>query len=68
MSGARFSGGDGAPGWTFEAAGMDLTRFDATGAALTHQVHGDPLPRMIWPTNDYQAGGSDHVHPVLRRE
>jgi len=23
---SRFSGGDGAPGWTFEAAGMDITR------------------------------------------
>ena len=22
-----------------------------TGAAIVHQVHGDPLPRMIWPTN-----------------
>lgn len=48
---SRFSGGDGAPGWTFEVAGLDLTQFDATGAAITHQVHGDPFPRMIWPTN-----------------
>ena len=48
---SRFSGGDGAPGWTFEAVGMDITKFKATGAALTHQEHGDPLPRMIWPSN-----------------
>jgi hypothetical protein len=48
---SRFSGGDGAPGWTFEAVGLDITRFDATGAAITHQAHGDPFPRMIWPTN-----------------
>ena len=48
---SRFSGGDGAPGWIFEAVGMDITRFAATGAALTHQEHGDPFPRMIWPTN-----------------
>jgi hypothetical protein len=48
---SRFSGGDGAPGWTFEAVGLDITRFDITGAAITHQAHGDPLPRMIWPTN-----------------
>ena len=48
---SRFSGGDGAPGWTFEAVGFDITQFDATGAAITHAVHGDPLPRMIWPTN-----------------
>jgi hypothetical protein len=48
---SRFSGGDGAPGWTFEAAGMDVTRFHETGAAFLHQIHGDPLPQMIWPTN-----------------
>ncbi len=48
---SRFSGGDGAPGWTFEAIGLDITRFAETGAAITHQTHGDPFPRMIWPTN-----------------
>lgn len=48
---SRFSGGDGAPGWTFEAVGFDVRQFSQTGAAIVHQVHGDPLPRMIWPTN-----------------
>jgi hypothetical protein len=48
---SRFSGGDGAPGWTFEAVGMDITKFDACGAAIVHQTHGDPFPRMIWPSN-----------------
>ena len=48
---SRWTGGDGAPGWTLEAVGFDLTRLDETGAALSHQVHGDPYPRMIWPTN-----------------
>jgi hypothetical protein len=48
---SRFSGGDGAPGWTLEAAGFDLARLDETGAAVTHQAHGDPFPRMTWPTN-----------------
>lgn len=48
---SRFSGGDGAPGWTLEAVGLDITRFAETGAAITHQEHGDPFPRMIWPTN-----------------
>ena len=33
---SRFSGGDGAPGWTFEAIGMDITKFAATGAAIVH--------------------------------
>ena len=55
---SRFSGGDGAPGWTFEAVGMDMTHFDAAGAAITHQVHGDPLPRMIWPTNDQKLAAA----------
>jgi hypothetical protein len=48
---SRFSGGDGAPGWTFEVIGMDITKFKETGAAITHQEHGDPFPRMIWPSN-----------------
>ncbi|HWQ46542.1 MAG TPA: cellulase family glycosylhydrolase [Longilinea sp.] len=49
---SRFSGGDGAPGWTFEAAGMDITGFKATGAAIVHQTLGDPFPRMIWASNN----------------
>jgi hypothetical protein len=48
---SRFSGGDGAPGWTFEAVGMDITKFHQTGAAFTHQECGDPYPRMVWPSN-----------------
>ena len=48
---SRWSGGDGAPGWTLEAAGFDLAALHETGAAFTHQFHGDPFPRMIWPTN-----------------
>jgi hypothetical protein len=48
---SRMSGGDGAPGWTFEVLGMDVTRFSEAGAAIVHAIHGDPFPRMIWPTN-----------------
>ncbi len=48
---SRFSGGDGAPGWTLEAAGFDMTQFAGTGAAIVHATHGDPFPKMIWPTN-----------------
>lgn len=48
---SRFSGGDGAPGWTLEAVGLDMTGFAETGAAIVHATHGDPFPRMIWPTN-----------------
>ena len=49
---SRFTGGDGAPGWTFEVLGMDIEKFKSTGAAVVHQTHGDPFPRMIWPTNN----------------
>ncbi|MBN1536421.1 MAG: cellulase family glycosylhydrolase [Anaerolineales bacterium] len=55
---SRFSGGDGAPGWTLEAAGLDMTHFDETGAAITHAIHGDPFPRMIWPTNNYKLAAA----------
>ncbi len=48
---SRFTGGDGAPGWTLEAAGLDITRFTKNGAAVVHNQVGDPLPKMIWPTN-----------------
>jgi len=48
---SRFSGGDGAPGWTLEAVGFDITRFVESGAAIVHATHGDPFPKMIWPTN-----------------
>ena len=45
------SGGDGAPGWTYEVVGFEPEHFAGTGAAIVHATHGDPLPRMIWPTN-----------------
>ncbi len=47
----RLSGGDGAPGWTYEAVGFAPEHFTETGAAIVHATHGDPLPRMIWPAN-----------------
>jgi hypothetical protein len=53
---SRWTGGDGAPGWTLEAVGMDLSKLAVTGAAITHQTHGDPFPRMIWPTNYTKLG------------
>lgn len=58
---SRYSGGSGAPLWTFYAAGLQPTHFSATEAAL---VHNDPrferptdpdcYPRMLWPTNYYR--------------
>ncbi len=48
---SRFSGGDGAPGWTLEAVGFDITHFSETGAAIVHATHPGPYPRMIWSSN-----------------
>ncbi|MDE2854641.1 MAG: cellulase family glycosylhydrolase [Chloroflexota bacterium] len=51
---SRFSGGDGAPAWTFEAAGMDVERFHQTGAALLHQRQPKDFPHMLWANNYYR--------------
>ncbi|NPV55080.1 MAG: cellulase family glycosylhydrolase [Anaerolineae bacterium] len=49
---SRFTGGDGAPGWTLETVGFHLPNLHASNAAFVHsQVQGD-YPRMIWPTNN----------------
>lgn len=58
---SRMSGGDGAPGWVFEAVGLDFARFDAAGAAhvMQHRYdysrkdarQEDRYPMMSWPSN-----------------
>ncbi|KXS15233.1 glycoside hydrolase family 5 protein [Gonapodya prolifera JEL478] len=56
---SRFSGGSGAPHWTFLAAGLDPSTFQRTGAAVVHNTFGGvewegeegEFPKMIWPTN-----------------
>ncbi|ATQ41465.1 glycoside hydrolase family 5 protein [Caulobacter mirabilis] len=57
---ARMSGGDGAPGWTFEAVGLDFRRFHAAEAALVMQNAYDygsgerrqtAYPQMVWSSN-----------------
>lgn len=52
---SRFSGGSGAPGWTFEAAGLDIEAFTETGAAY---VHGqDELRRATTVVDEREASG-----------
>ncbi|MCY3831761.1 MAG: cellulase family glycosylhydrolase [Chloroflexi bacterium] len=51
---SRFSGGDGAPAWTFEAVGLDVDAFHQTGAALLHQQRTDDFPHMLWANNYYR--------------
>ena len=57
---SRMSGGDGAPGWTFEAVGLDFTRFPAADAAHVMQARYDyasdekrqaAYPQMSWGSN-----------------
>jgi hypothetical protein len=52
---SRFSGGSGAPGWTFATGGLDIEAFTDTGAAY---VHGqDELRRSQGPPNDKEPSG-----------
>lgn len=53
---SRMTGGDGAPGWTFEKVGLDFTKFDAADAALVMQYRYDEnnknaYPPMCWVQN-----------------
>ncbi|KAJ1557683.1 hypothetical protein HK096_005898, partial [Nowakowskiella sp. JEL0078] len=49
---SRFSGGSGAPAWTFEVAGLDIQKFKVTGAAHLHQYAENNIgSHMFWPTN-----------------
>lgn len=51
---SRMSGGDGAPGWTFEAAGLDFTKFHAANAAHVMQY-----------TYDHRIGRRQKSYPVM---
>ncbi|WP_447726076.1 cellulase family glycosylhydrolase [Sphingomonas koreensis] len=57
---SRMSGGSGAPGWTFEAVGLDFTQFQAADAAMVMQAavdwsnpnpHQPGYPQMVWSSN-----------------
>ena len=48
----RWTGGDGAPGWTLELAGFEPRNFEACGAAKTIETYGgtqEDFPPMQWP-------------------
>ncbi|MFX1315518.1 MAG: cellulase family glycosylhydrolase [Promethearchaeota archaeon] len=60
---SRMTGGDGAPGWTFEKVGLDFTKFDASDAALVMQYRYDPnnpnaYPPMNWSSNAIRFANS----------
>ncbi|KAI8916174.1 glycoside hydrolase superfamily [Gorgonomyces haynaldii] len=53
---SRFSGGSGAPGWTFDLAGLDPRNFAAGNAAIVQNTFPEPakFPKMIWSTNYFK--------------
>ena len=55
---SRFTGGDGAPGWTLELAGLNPRTLHATGAAVLHCERGGRLPNLLWPTNNWKLGAA----------
>lgn len=44
---SRLCGGSGAPGWTLELAGFEITNLSETGAAALHQLGA---PKGVWPS------------------
>ncbi|KAF3931949.1 hypothetical protein ABW20_dc0101471 [Dactylellina cionopaga] len=58
---SRFSGGSGAPQWTFQLAGLDPKKFRVTGAAALYHPESETAPKAerkykspsdrLWPTN-----------------
>ncbi|KAF9090884.1 hypothetical protein BGX23_005618 [Mortierella sp. AD031] len=57
---SRFTGGSGMPGWTLELAGMDITKLEPTGSAITQNMYKDKrnYPRMIWATNNSKVASA----------
>ncbi|KAF9125334.1 hypothetical protein BGW39_007487, partial [Mortierella sp. 14UC] len=57
---SRFTGGSGMPGWTIELAGMDITKLEPTGSAITQNTYKDKrnYPRMIWATNNSKVASA----------
>lgn len=54
---SRFTGGDGAPGWTLEMVGFNMENFEATGAAILHDIEANSH-HLLWPTNAYKLGAA----------
>ncbi len=55
---SRFSGGDGAPAWTLDLAGFELSALDASEAAITMKGRYPAYGRMIWPNNWYRLASA----------
>ena len=55
---SRFTGGCGAPGWTFDTVGLDITKFKESGAAITHQEYGADYLPQVWATNGFKLAAA----------
>jgi hypothetical protein len=57
---SRYSGGSGAPAWTLELVGFDLSAFEETGAAYLGGVKepGVEMDRGRWPTGYQKLAAS----------
>ena len=62
---SRFSGGSGAPGWTFAAAGMNIAAFERTGAAWcggmkdsSEEEDVSARERGVWPSGYQKLSAS----------
>ena len=48
---SRFTGGDGAPGWTLESVGIDIMKLKDAEMAYIHYAQGKEYKKMIWVQN-----------------
>ncbi|KZV86991.1 cytoplasmic protein [Exidia glandulosa HHB12029] len=58
---SRYSGGSGAPAWTLEAVGFDLTALEEAGAAWLGGVRGEGHKidtRGLWPTGYHKLAAA----------
>lgn len=54
---SRWTGGDGAPGWTLEKVGFNIATLDASAAAITQQhARKNEYPKMVWNSNNFRLG------------
>ncbi|KAH9252054.1 hypothetical protein BASA81_010036 [Batrachochytrium salamandrivorans] len=61
---SRFTGGSGAPLWTLELAGLDVSQLVSTEACFTHHSKQDELHKMMWPQN-YQRFACLHMFTLF---